>query len=64
MFPAEDAVSGATGRRVASSAGMLVWETPLGAHAAPEPELPALALARLEAMTGDFLAMWRRVNGR
>ena len=64
VFPTEDVVSEATGRRISSTGGLRVWEAPLRAHAGPEPALPTIALAQIDAITGDFLALWRRVNGR
>ncbi len=64
VFLTEDAVSGATGHRTSTTGGLRAWEAPLGAHAAPEADLPQLALTQLDAMTGAFLGIWRRVNGR
>jgi hypothetical protein len=36
----------------------------ISAYAAPESELAALALGRLEATVDAFVAAWRSVNGR
>lgn len=61
-FPETDAVIGGTGHRIFS--GIFLWDRPLRARAVAEAELPSLALARLEAMIEDFLAVWRQANGR